>query len=88
MLEHVVAGTKHLRHAALQHEDLVGDGQYADLVGNQDDCGAERAKPPDGLDQRVLAALVKTCIGFIEHDQGRTIKERTRKSDALALTAR
>src|SRR5262249_54581870 len=61
-----------------------GGGSMSD-----DDKGHPRLfELKDRLGERRLSGLVEIGVGFIENDESRAAKYRTREPDALTLTAR
>ena len=68
----------------MQHDDLVGTNDGAELVGYDDDRLA-RDDLADGKAHPLLVLRVDERRRLVEHDDGRILEDRPGKCDALAL---
>ena len=68
----------------MQHDDLVGTNDGAELVGYDDDRLA-RDDLADGKAHPLLVLRVDERCRLVEHDDGRILEDRPGKCDALAL---
>jgi len=70
--------------AAAQHDDMVGIGDRAEPVGDDE----QRLLAPAGVKRRLdrrFREAVERVRGLVEHQDVGPTEERTRKPDALAL---
>src|SRR5262249_6916398 len=87
-VQHMVALTKHGDAAFLQEQNLVRSRQCGGSMSDNDKGHPRLFELKDRLGERRLSGLVEIGVWFIENDESRAAKYRTREPDALTLTTR
>ena len=87
-VQHIVALTEHGDAAFLQEQNLVRSRQGGGSMSNDDKGHPRLFELRDCLGESRFSDLVEIGVWFIENDEARAAKHRTREPDALTLTAR
>ena len=86
-LANILAVAECAERATLHDGDLVGCGEDADAVGDDDHHRIGRLQSLDGLKQHALADMVQAGIGLVENHQARVAKKCPCKAEVLAKWA-
>src|SRR5262249_61893728 len=87
-LKHFTALTEHGDVAFLQDKNLVRSRQGGGSMSADDKAHPRLFELKDRLGESRLSGLVEIGVWFIENDELRAAKYRTREPDALTLTTR